>query len=55
VKAAEMPRHQNTDQQGPDRNGKDIAGRSQVKIPNARYEKIPDGAIEKSPQNIHHR
>src|ERR1700733_9319465 len=55
MKPAEMPRHENTNQQCANRKSKNVTYRSQIKVANAHHEKVAGDCVEEAPENIHRR
>src|ERR1700678_2916014 len=55
MKLAEMPRHEKANQQCANRKSKNVTYRSQIKVANARHEKVAGDGVEEAPENVHRR
>jgi hypothetical protein len=49
MELAEMPRHENTNQQCANRKSKNVTERSQIKVANAHHQKVADDDVEETP------
>src|ERR1700689_2805884 len=55
MKLAEMPRHEKANEQCANRKSKNVTYRSQIKVANARHEKVAGDGVEEAPENVHRR